>query len=1055
MPHTSPKSTRALTGILCALIVSLPAAQIQWQPSEDMYQGTTSENFVSTLGTSLLAVNPSEADNGTITLNGVPFLSAQLTDLHSGISANGVTLSMSTGIADLAGPGTFGDGDFDGNADIANVIAGAAYGNGTITFSGLSPGKSYAIQVMTNDARNGRSNAFKLNLSDGVNNVATSMTNGTAGQADLDNRDSVTGEGVASGDAIIGTFIADSSTQAFQITGQDNGNPSAGRSQINAIQIREIPRIYEAEDFTAMSGVVIETDKGASSDSIGYIDNGDYADYLVEVPAPGTYRFTFNAASNGSGGTLDIVASGNTIGTATIPDINSWTNWQPFTTNATFTTAGSQTIRLNFVGPEGEALYNIDSFTFEEIQPTQVLVGNDPLQTMRYGMDYERLWYWTGGLSESERRQIAQWSVVDNDIDFVRVAINSEYELTENTYDLRAYTRRIIPVMEKMQEANPDIKFFASPRPLHEAYDDEITDERGDLVDANVAWQPYPIWITGSSSLSSKDFDLDVEKCAQYYIRYLRLMKSYGFKISYMDLTNEWQSNDGQGNRLTQANARDLTEYIKDYVNNGPPSPDPTDPTGFYSDFPALTPDDLPLFIAPSSWNFQQGASWINNLDTTRRRNAIDIAASHNTDKTGTAQEFADAVIDTLGPDVEIWNTELHGWKSTSNANEVLTFSFMMEGINAGFSGLSGWLAIGTTNQGHTYILNPSGTPRRNVKYFIFNKLTNTSHRGQALEIDTPDELSHTTALIKDNLLTVWAINPGSDPVDIELNLGAWTSTNQNIIRTRWNTGLDVEGEVSTYLSSDPSFVTANIPGESLCCFEIQLDPAGGPVTRFEAEAFDAQFGTDTETTSDADGDINVSRIGNGDWLRFDNVTLAENASALFRVARPSDRPSPSIEIRSGSPTGPLFGTADVPLTGGWQNWELIETRLTNAAGTYDLYILFVGDDLTTTRDMMNLNWVAFSLTTPTFEEITPENLLFQTTSITGTGSSSQTITFNVPSPGLGQSYQLQYSNILREGTWFNLGQPQIGNQAPLTFEAPAPSSLGKRFYRITVSLPQ
>ncbi len=421
-----------------------------------------------------------------------------------------------------------------------------------------------------------------------------------------------------------------------------------------------------------------------------------------------------------------------------------------------------------------------------------VQVGSIPKQTMRYGMDYERLWYWTNSLTTAEKDLVSQWSVVDNDIDFIRVAINSGYELTEGDYDLSAYTNKIIPMMKDMQDANPDIKFFASPRPLDEAMN-------------NVSWQPYPQWITGSSG-SNSNFSFNWEKCAEYLVRYIELMDSYGLEISYLDLTNEW-------NYITSTHVRDIAEYLED------------DLTG-----KGLT---MPQVIAPSTWSYAQGASWLNSVNTKRRRDAIDIVASHNTDPGGSAEAFVERSHDILGTKKEIWNTELHDWKSTGGYDEVLTFSYMMEAINAGFSGLTGWLAIGTKNQGHCYILNPSGTPSRNVKYFIFNKLTNTSHRGQALDIETPRELSHTTALIKDNLLTVWAVNPNNSSVDISIDLTDYTSTNQTITRTYWNTDSDVEGVVSNYLSTNSSSISGTVPAGSLSCFEITLDTQTPPTTIF------------------------------------------------------------------------------------------------------------------------------------------------------------------------------------------------------------------------------
>ena len=255
-------------------------------------------------------------------------------------------------------------------------------------------------------------------------------------------------------------------------------------------------------------------------------------------------------------------------------------------------------------------LISIVSLTNAQVS---IQVGATPKQTMRYGMDYERLWYWTTSLSAAEKDLVSQWSVVDNDIDFIRVAINCGYELTEGNYNLSAYTNKIIPMMQDMKDANPNIKYFASPRPLNESQD-------------NVAWQPYPQWITGSSG-SNSNFSFNWEKCAEYLVRYIELMDSYGFEISYLDLTNEW-------NFVTPTHARDIAEYLEADL-----------------DLKGLT---MPQIIAPSAWSYRQGANWLNAVNTTRRRNAIDITAAHNTDKTGTAEEFVNQSHRILGTEKEV-----------------------------------------------------------------------------------------------------------------------------------------------------------------------------------------------------------------------------------------------------------------------------------------------------------------------------------------------------------------------------------------------------------------
>ena len=222
----------------------LPAAQITWQTSVDMYDpaAPTLDSFIDANSQGLIAVNPATSAVGNITLNGVTFLPATLSEINAGVTANGITFSSSDGR--LNGPTTFEAGSFAGDAGIANVISGGLWNAQTITFDGLTVGEEYLIQVLGNDARNGRNitSDYVTVFSDGTQDVEASLLAGTAGFNSLGNRDAAQ-VGESSGDSIIGTFIADATTQTFEIDGSTNGGTSTnseGRAQINAIQLRII-----------------------------------------------------------------------------------------------------------------------------------------------------------------------------------------------------------------------------------------------------------------------------------------------------------------------------------------------------------------------------------------------------------------------------------------------------------------------------------------------------------------------------------------------------------------------------------------------------------------------------------------------------------------------------------------------------------------------------------------------------------------------------------------------------------------------------------------------
>ncbi|GAA2394667.1 DUF1996 domain-containing protein [Dactylosporangium salmoneum] len=98
-----------------------------------------------------------------------------------------------------------------------------------------------------------------------------------------------------------------------------------------------------------------------------------------------------------------------------------------------------------------------------------------------------------------------------------------------------------------------------------------------------------------------------------------------------------------------------------------------------------------------------------------------------------------------------------------------------------------------------------------------------------------------------------------------------------------------------------------------------------GAGTKLEAEAWSAQSGAQTENTADAGGGKNVGWLANGDWMRYDNVTLG-GTDLTARIAAQSQAGG-SIELHLGSPTGELLATFPVAYTGGWQKWTTVAAK--------------------------------------------------------------------------------------------------------------------------------
>ncbi|MEV5342259.1 carbohydrate-binding protein [Streptomyces sp. NPDC052676] len=109
-----------------------------------------------------------------------------------------------------------------------------------------------------------------------------------------------------------------------------------------------------------------------------------------------------------------------------------------------------------------------------------------------------------------------------------------------------------------------------------------------------------------------------------------------------------------------------------------------------------------------------------------------------------------------------------------------------------------------------------------------------------------------------------------------------------------------------------------------------------------QAEHFTAQSGVQTAAHATAEGGRTVGFTDSGDWISFKPYALSDATRFTARVS--SAGAGGTLEIRAGSPTGTLLGTATVPVTGGWDTFTDVTTGLSAApTGTTELYLVFRG----------------------------------------------------------------------------------------------------------------
>ena len=412
-----------------------------------------------------------------------------------------------------------------------------------------------------------------------------------------------------------------------------------------------------------------------------------------------------------------------------------------------------------------------------------VTVAQEPRQQMAYGMDFERLWSWKG---LKEKSKLAEVAVLDCKVDYVRVAVNGGAELKEGTFDESAY-KEILEVMTLCKAARPEIKFFGSPRPINEAI-------------KGAPWNCYPPFISGDNSYVNskgqtkwKHGQLDAEKAGDYMVRYVRFMKSKGFVISYLDLNNECK-------QMRPAMLAGTSRRIREQLGA-----------------------EAPKLLAPSSFDYMEGAKWVNEAIAGSCTNFFDILSTHNTrgEKSGPLDVFV-ALGTQLGKPV--WNTELHGWRGNDAAavsNTVVLFNQIRTGVCA----LSDWLSLGNEKKDYKMFRTMDNGSLEVMRiYYIYKQLVNTSSGGRYVPTTIPAGLTSSAAFLRGDLMTVWLLNGTDTPAPgVKVDLGARTLANGAVKTVCWDPGNGREGTTGEAKPTAANALAADVGAQTLICFEFKV----------------------------------------------------------------------------------------------------------------------------------------------------------------------------------------------------------------------------------------
>lgn len=414
-----------------------------------------------------------------------------------------------------------------------------------------------------------------------------------------------------------------------------------------------------------------------------------------------------------------------------------------------------------------------------EVVKGTITVQPEKKQKMTYGMDFERdaAWSWPS-LEKSEKTKLVDLIFNQCKVDFARVAINGGAELEEGKIKWEAYDS-ILEVMGTIKKARPNIKFFASPRPLH-------------VAQKKAPYTCFPLWISEFKPKGKKKKlrpdKFHPDKCAAYFLRYLEFIESKGFKITYMDTKNECDR------VVRSGQISEMVKLMKEKLG-----------------------DKMPIIVAPSSYDYNGATIWIKEAVANKDTDFFQIASSHNTKMRGSMEEFV-ALANKLGKPA--WNTECHKlWRGT-NEDAVANTDIVFKHVRAGFCGLSNWLTIGNEKKNFKLVQNIEGKLVVNRPYYIFKKWVNSTGHANYLPSNIGEGLTSNAAFIKGDTMAVWVLNANKDKiVDLTVNANGYQITSDKIKVTSWGPGDYKKGKVAQISPSGKKQFKTKVPADSLSCF--------------------------------------------------------------------------------------------------------------------------------------------------------------------------------------------------------------------------------------------
>ena len=177
----------------------------------------------------------------------------------------------------------------------------------------------------------------------------------------------------------------------------------------------------------------------------------------------------------------------------------------------------------------------------------------------------------------------------------------------------------------------------------------------------------------------------------------------------------------------------------------------------------------------------------------------------------------------------------------------------------------------------------------------------------------------------------------------------------ENLIFTRWGTRTEetISLPNDTTLKHIPAFAASTAVSLLMNCPTSTVITKKA-YTRIEAENFDYFRGVIVENCPD--GTSNLGGVQNGYYSAYYNVDFGFKGAESVQLRLSTVTAGNTVEIRLGSVTGTLIGTATLPNTGGWTVYQTISCPVNNVRGLQNVYLVYKG-----TGYVSNVNYFSFT----------------------------------------------------------------------------------------------